>query len=205
MIFKKEKMKAAEILGETPYLHPGEMSRKMLDGSISVDAIKREYRLMGQIHDLLVYIDSHNTHVIVIDSGSEVSSGRLEQVFRLEFKQSSMLNFKNTFKNVIQVNKVAVVRRAGIQGIATQVYKMIVDNGYTLVSDVTQFDPAKALWKKIAADTEYKMYVADIDRGIFQDEDGQDIIYNGMNIDDHDIWTEGSDFNGEYRVLILTK
>jgi hypothetical protein len=198
-------MKAAEILEETPYLHPGEMSRKMLDGSISVDAIKREYRLMGQIHDLLVYIDSHNTHVIIIDSGSEVSSGRLEQVFRLEFKQSSMLNFKNTFKNVIQVNKVAVVRRAGIQGIATQVYKMIVDNGYTLVSDVTQFDPAKALWQKIATDTEYKMYVADIDRGIFQDEDGQDIVYNGMNIDDHDIWTEGSDFNGEYRVLILTK
>lgn len=196
-------MKAGEILEETPYLHPGEMSRKMLDGSISVSAILREYKRLGEIQEFLVYIDNHETHVIVIDSGAEANSGRLEQVFRVEFKQSSMLNFKNAFQSIIQVNKVAVVRRAGIQGIATQVYKMLVDNGFTLVSDITQFDPAKALWKKLALDPAYKVYVADVDHGIFQDEDGNDIVYDGSNLDDHDIWTSGGDYTGQYRVLIL--
>jgi hypothetical protein len=180
-------MKASEILGETPYLHPGEMSRKMLDGGISVNAIKRDYKKLGQIQDLSIYIDSHSTHVIVIDSSSEVSDGRLEQVFRLQFKSSDLLKFKNNFNNIVQVDKVAVLRKAGTQGIASTVYKMIVDHGFTLVSDVTQFDPAKALWKKLADDPEYAMYVADVDHGIFKNEDGVDIVYNGSNISDNDI------------------
>ena len=198
-------MKASELLGETSYLHPGEMSRKMLDGGISIGAIKRDYGKLGQIQDLIVYIDNHNTHVIVIDLTSEVITDRFEQVFRIQFKPSNLLKFKNNFTNLIQVDKASVLRKSGTQGIASTVYKMIVDNGFTLVSDVTQFDPAKALWKKLAQDSVYKIYVADIDQGIFQDEDGIDIVYNGSNINDHDIWTSGSDMNGIYRVLIMTK
>jgi len=161
-------MKASELLCETSYLHPGEMSRKMLDGGISIGAIKRDYGKLGQIQDLIVYIDNHNTHVIVIDLTSEVITDRFEQVFRIQFKPSNLLKFKNNFTNLIQVDKVSVLRKSGTQGIASTVYKMIVDNGFTLVSDVTQFDPAKALWK-------------------------------------NDIWTSGSDMNGIYRVLIMTK
>ena len=52
-------MKASDILGETPYLHPGEMPRKMLDGGISLNAIKRDYKKLGQIQDLIVYMDNH--------------------------------------------------------------------------------------------------------------------------------------------------
>lgn len=198
-------MKASDILGETPYLHPGEMPRKMLDGGISLNAIKRDYKKLGQIQDLIVYMDNHHTHTIVIDLTAEVISERYEQVFRLQFKSSNLLKFKNNFTNIIQVDKVAVLRKAGTQGIASTVYKMIVDNGFTLVSDVTQFDPAKALWRKLAGDSEYQIYVADIDNGIFKDDNGNDIVYNGSNILDQNIWTEGSDYNGEYRVLILTK
>lgn len=198
-------MKAADILGETPCLHPGEMERDILDSSISANAIKRDYRKLGQIQDLVVYIDSHNTHVVVIDLTAIVKNERFEQVLRIQFKQSNLLQFKHDFKNIVQVDKVAVMRAAGTQGIASTVYKMIVDNDFTLVSDVTQFDPAKALWKKLAIDAEYTMYVADVEHGIFRDQDGADIIYNGNNIPDQDIWTEGSDFNGQYRVLILTK
>jgi hypothetical protein len=198
-------MKASELLGETPYLHPGEMSRIMLNNGISANAIRRDYSKLGQIRDLVVYIDSHHTHVIVIDLNSEISNDRFEQVFRVQFKQTNLLKFRHNFINVIQVDKVAVLRNSGTQGIASTVYKMIVDAGFTLVSDVTQFDPAKALWKKLAQDPVYKIYVADIDRGIFQDEDGIDIVYDGTNINEHDIWTSGSDMNGSYRVLIMLK
>lgn len=81
----------------------------------------------------------------------------------------------------------------------------LFDTDYTVVSDVTQFDPAKALWKKLAGGSHYKMFVADIDHGIFKDSAGNDIVYNGANISDSEIWTGGSDFAGNYRVLILTK
>jgi predicted GNAT superfamily acetyltransferase len=103
----------------------------MLDGGISISAIKRDYNKLGQIQDLIVYMDSHSTHVIVIDSSAEVNNDRFEQVFRLQFKSSNLLKFKNNFDNIVQVDKVAVLRKAGTQGIASTVYKMIVDNGFT--------------------------------------------------------------------------
>jgi hypothetical protein len=198
-------MKTSEILGETPYLHRGEMSRKMLDDGISLAAIKREYRKLGEVQDLVIYIDHHDSHVISLDLSAEVKNERFQQVFRIQFKESTLLQFENNFKNCIQIDKVAVLRAAGTQGIATKVYKMLVDHGYTVISDITQFDPARALWKKLATDSEYKVYVADIGYGIFKDQNGKDIVYNGENIADQDIWTEGSDFTGQYRVLILTK
>ena len=198
-------MKASEILKEMPYLHPGEMTRHILHHDLSVAAIKRAYKILGHIGELTVFIDDHTSHVVVVDLSNEVRDGRVARLFRLEFKEKSNLNFANTFKNVVQVDKVAVMPSKGNKEIASTVYKMLVDAGFTVVSDATQFDPAKHLWKKIAHDTNYKMYVADVDRGIFKDTAGDDIVYNGTNISDSEIWTSGSDFNGSYRVLILTK
>ena len=198
-------MKAYEILNEMPYLHPGEMSRHILDNGVSIAAIKRAYVTLGRVGELIVYIDHHSSHVIVIDPGSEVSDSRLSQVFRVQFKPVPLLNFPNNLQNIRQVDKVAVQRAYESQEIATDVYKMLVDRGYTVVSDVSQFEPAQGLWKKVARESGYKTYVADIDHGIFKDANGKDIVYDGTNISDHEIWTSGSDFNGNYRVLILTK
>jgi hypothetical protein len=197
-------MKVSEILEETPYLHPGEMSRKMLDGSISIGAIQREYRLLDMVDNLLIYLSIDNTRVIGINSLENIVD-RVLPVFKLIFKSSNLLKFRHQFQNIIQVDRVAVTTKAGSSGIMSRVYKMLVDRGFTLVSDITQFDPAQALWKKIATDPEYKVYVADIDHGIFRDEDGTGIVYNGTNLDDQDIWTRGGDYAGQYRVLILVK
>lgn len=197
-------MKATDLLSETPYLHPGEMSRKMLDGGISISSIKREYRLMGTIDKLLIYISIDNNRVIGVNAEENIED-RVSPVFKLIFKSSNLLKFKNDFKNIVQVDSVAITTKSGSSGVMSSVYKMLVDNGFTLVSDVTQFDPAKVLWKKLSTDNRYTMYVADVDHGIFQDADGQDIVYDGKNIADNDIWTTGSDSDGNYRVLILNK
>jgi hypothetical protein len=85
----------------------------------------------------------------------------------------------------------------------SSVYKMLVDSGFTLLSDESQYDPAQALWKKLGSDKNYTVYVADTDHGLFKDQDGTPVEYNGRNIPDSDIWTQGSDFNGQYRILIL--
>jgi hypothetical protein len=202
-------MKASEILWETPYLHHGEMSRKMLDGSISVGAYLREYRKIGTVNDIQILMDVQDTHLVGLKLDKDLSSmdikHRIIPVFKLIFKVNNMLNFKHDFVNVIQVDRVAISRSSGNEGIMSSVYKMLVDSGYTIVSDITQFDPARGLWKKLATDTEYKVYVADIEHGIFKDADGQYVVYDGENIPDSDIWSEGSNFDGQYRVLILTE
>jgi hypothetical protein len=90
-------------------------------------------------------------------------------------------------------------------GIMTNVYFLLADSGFTIVSDNTHFETAQGLWKNISKNPEYNVYVADIDNGIFKDKNESDIIYNGHNIPDYDIWTMGSNYDGSYRVLILEK
>lgn len=196
-------MKASE-LTEAPYLHVGEMPRRLLDGGVSISAINREYHQIGEVENLPVYMDGHNSHSIVIDPQQSVGPDRLLQVFRVQFKPNHQLKFTNTFRNVLQISKVAIDRQYGVRGIASQVYNLLVDNGYTLVSDDTQFEPAQSLWKRLAASGDYPVYVADVEHGLFKDANGLPIVYNGSNIPDSDIWSSGSDFNGQYRVMILS-
>jgi len=200
-------MKVSDVLTETPYLHPGEMSRKMLDGSYSINTIQREFsRQLGTIGDMHVLIDTHGAVLIGLHPDDKPTlEGRVLPAFSLRFKRSHLIRFPNQFRNLVQIDTVAIDPFRGNKGVASAIYKMIVDAGYTLVSDVTQYDTAKALWKKIAGDPSYKMYVADVDNGMFKDADGQPIVYNGSNISDAEIWSQGSDYDGQYRVLILTK
>lgn len=198
-------MKATGISSEMPYLHPGEMTRDMLDNGVSDSAIVRDYKKIGTVTGLPMYIDKHETHVIVVNPEEKTESGRMQQVFRMQFKQRHQLSFPNQFKNILQLSKVAVNRQHGTSGLATYVYKLLVSLGYTIVSDDTQFEPAQSLWKRIAADPGVKVYVADVEHGLFKDDNGAPILYNGANIPDQDIWTSGSEYTGQYRVLILTK
>lgn len=198
-------MKMEDVLTETPYLHPGELSRKFLDGGVSREAIARDYSEIGSVSDLPVFLDHSHTHAIVFDPSVETSTGRLLQVFRVTFKKTHTLKFAHAFKNILQIAKVAIDKSYGSQGTAQAVYQILVDRGFTIISDDTQFEPAQALWKRLASAPMYKVYVADVEHGVFKDDDGNEIIYNSKNIPDQDIWSIGSDYSGEYRVLILTK
>lgn len=198
-------MKLSDILVEMPYLHPGEMSRIMLDGSISLSAIKREYNHVGEIDQIKILIDSRNTHVIGIDLTNRSPDDRIIPVFQLTFKTKHDVKFNNHFKNILQVDKVAINPSYGNKSIISSVYKLLVNVGYTIVSDNTQFETAQSLWKKIASDSVYTVFVADVEHGLFKDENGIPIKYDGTNILDQDIWSIGSDFSGQYRVMILTK
>lgn len=198
-------MKLSEFLGEMPYLYSGEMPRKELHSDISISALRREYTAMGRIGTLPVYIDSHQSHVVVVDLTAEVRNGRVPCILRLEFKGTHLIKFPHSFTKVVQVDREEVIPQRANNEIASSVYKMLVDVGYTLVSDIIQFEPAQALWKKIASDHTYTMYIADLEQGILPDVNGNDFIYTGDNIDDNRIWSQAGDFSGYEIVLVLTK
>ena len=197
-------MKISEILKEMPYLHAGEMSRTMLDGSISLKTIKREYRIIGQVNDITVLMQKDNAVVIGISDKIE-SNDRILPLLRILFKDKHELKFKNEFENIIQVDQTAILKMISNVGIISEVYCLLADCGFTVVSDNTHFETAQGLWKKLSTKPGYVVYVADIDHGVFKDKNGSDIIYNGYNIPDYDIWTMGSNYDGSYRVLILEK
>jgi hypothetical protein len=94
-------MKISEILKEMPYLHAGEMSRTMLDGSISLKTIKREYRIIGQVNDITVLMQKDNAVVIGISDKIE-SNDRILPLLRILFKDKHELKFKNEFENIFK-------------------------------------------------------------------------------------------------------
>lgn len=190
-----------------PYLSPGEMGRESLDGTISTAALDREYKQLITIDDVEVRIDSQSTHCIGIDVDRKPNDeGRVRQVFRIRFKPTHELNFDHGLRNPVQIDKVAINRSFGNQGIMSRVYKALANVGYSVISDSTQFEPAQSLWMKIANDPNYAVRIADLDnRGFFKDADGRDIQYRGPDLIKADAWTTGSDFKGYNRVIVLTK
>lgn len=195
-----------------PYLNQGEMSVPIFhnDGSISINTLTREFTLMFSINmvDFGIidfYFDDHKVRLIGLDS-TVGNSSRVKPIFSLYFKPKSFAQ-SVIDTNTIQVNNVYLDRDLRSKQIASQVYFQLAKLGYTIISDTVQFETAQGLWKKIASESSKHgcvVYAADTDHGIFKDADGNKIVYNGTNIKDHEIWTSGSDFDGNYRVLILT-
>lgn len=144
------------------------------------------------------------TAVGVYDGGED-NDGRFVQLFRIIFKRKHELNFKHPFTNILQEDRIKAIKEIAGQGVMSNVYKLIVSRGYTLVSDNAHFDPAQGLWLKMAKDLSNFIWVADVDNGLFSDNRGKPLRYVGQkSLIDADAWTTGSDYNGTYRLIILT-
>ncbi len=201
-------MKISDVIKEMPYLHPGGMPiDKKLDGSYSAAALKRDFIVVGNVDDVAIVLHNTNRFAIGIDPDQTTSEGRFLPTFKLDFKQTPVppAHLNLPAETTLQVNSVVTAKHNQNRAIASTVYKTIVDAGYTIISDNTQFDPGAALWKKLASDPHYNVIVADVDHGPFKDEDGKAIKYDGTNIADSEIWSQGSDFSGTYRVFVLYK
>jgi hypothetical protein len=200
-------MKLQDVLKEMPYLHPGEMPiDKKLDGSYSAATLKRDFKRVGTIGDAEVLM--HNTHrFVIVITENQTAAGRYQPIFRVEFKANVEIavDIGLSKAKMLQVNSVVVAKHEQGKQLASSVYKTLVDSGFVIVSDNTQFDPGAALWKKLAADSAYTTIVVDVDHGSYKDIAGTVIQYDGKNINDREIWSHGSDFDGVHRVLVLYK
>lgn len=195
-------MKMSELLAEMPYLNRGEMTRENVVGYMSANALDTRYTYIGHDLNIYWYLCNDLSHLSAVDTESKTpDSTRLREMFRLRFKESDELRFTHKFAKVLQINSVSISPDYGNRGTGSRIYQSLANRGYTLVSDTTQFEPAKSLWKKLAQIE--TVFVADVDYGLFKDAGGLPIVYDGANIADADIWSEGSNFDGNYRVLIL--
>jgi hypothetical protein len=199
---------AYQRLLEMPYLHHGAMPIK-LDGSYSREALQRTFTPLSThtINGKEAFVLIHTQELFVVVVTADLTEeGRYLPIMQLDFKDTHELKFDHTLPGVVlQVNSVAVSQRFQSHGIASVVYTELVDHGYAIVSDNTQFETAQGLWKKLSGIAGYRVVVADVDNGYFRDSNGVVIQYDGNNIPDADIWSQGSDYTGQYRVLILSR
>ena len=197
-----------------PYMHDGDLQRDDFHSTfISTSAIKREYTLIGlyEIEDTMVelFLLKATPKVIgcipVANKDGE-SSNRV--IFALHFKQKNTLVTTPAFihGHILQVDKVSIAHEYGNYGIASFVYAQLAKHGFAVLSDTSQFAPGAALWQKLAKRahlTNYNIYVLDDEYGFIKDAKGDPVVYNGSNISSAKIWTNGGDFDGQNKLLLM--
>lgn len=210
-------MKAAEILSETPYVHDGDykapegMDKKTYH---SDGALSRQYEHLGfEVFDaerVDFYLQDDLRLVGVIKEKKEKTQEMSNLiVFSLRFKSyKTIVNYPDGIdtEKVLQVDSVYTRPEFRTFGIASYVYTLLVEQGFIVVSDTSQFTDGKQLWKKISREAkfnDYVIHIIDDEKGFVKDKSGKVIAYDSSNIDDAKIWTSGMNFDGEHILLMM--
>lgn len=201
-----------QILKETPYTHDGVLKRKNM-GFISNTSLSRLYTLIGKIDTPKGEVSIHmlNSSPSIIGTVKDIKEGEESNsgCFSLNFKKVHTLEvilpgIKKS--KILQIDKAIVKKDYEGYGIASFTYSSLVKLGYTILSDTTQFNDGKQLWKRMATKAhlrDYVVYILD-DTYEFYKKDGKIVKYDGSNIDDAEIWSKGEDYS-KYHVLLVMK
>jgi len=200
-------MKFSEFIYEMPVKYPEPKQTVNNNGSISIDAINRLYdqlgfRTLNVIGEIVIFMAKNKSHVIGVRS-DELSSGsdRVDQIFRLVFKDEPTFTGAQKFVNPKHVKWVRVNTDYQVSGISTEIYGAVASCNYSIISDITQYEPGVKLWESLAK--KYGVLIVDVTRGVLSN-DGKPIIYDGKNIPSEEIWSTVPDRSKEDIVLVLT-
>ena len=185
-------------------------------GQVSVSTLSRDHSFLGSVNThhgekiRLYGLKNPQFSVIrgVIDGHTDLGVLTNFVVFVLRFKSSVHASLPTDVDKTkaLQVNSVFVAPEFRGEGLSSTVYKLLASKGFCIISDNTQFQDGKELWKKLVRDTaegEYKIFVLDDEYGFKTDDAGKPIEYNGTNIKDSEIWTAGDDFTGYHKLLVM--
>ena len=209
-------MKLNEILNEMPYLIKGEYPAPKYieeDTFISSQSLEREYtKLVSKAIDGVNvdfwYLKKGTSVIGVIEKKKDKVDSNLI-IFSLRFK------LKNTIKNApselkgkigLQVDGVFTQQDFRSRSLASIVYYSLVKKGYVIISDTGQFDGGQGLWKKLAKDSvhaDYKVYVLHDSGEFIKTDAGDKKEYNGSNIPDNEIWSQGQELYGDNILLVM--
>lgn len=118
--------------------------------------------------------------------------GQLRQlvVTRLDFQRASGIPVEN------ELHAHTVYTHPDYRGefLAGALYILLARYGYAVVSDFEQWNGGKALWKKMAKESEMRKYAIriwdDSQEDWFRDNNGNVLKYNASNLDDESIWQD---------------
>lgn len=219
-------MKLSELvtLLEMPQFVDRELPREEpQQAKMSVDAFEREYSLLtkynvnydgGEPVTVVVGLRHDKTGAVSGDLFKDPQENRwyvhirINLTFHEEPQQSEIPG------DVLQVDTVIAGTGTKSQGQGYNLYKALVDGGYTLLSDNVQYIGGKKLWDKIirkAVADGYQVYILKGDK-LMRGEDGKAIHFDGHNIDHNQVWKKpggaaerAQDQEAYHTLLVATK
>lgn len=191
--------------------------KKFGESWISYGAAKRAYNELADFSargvnvKILQHKESPRFVIGVIDSVKKIDkSPAWKCVFSLKFKEYHTLNkipAELTNTKILQVDYVESSDEIDTAGLAPFTYMVLVQDGYTIISDTAQFNGGIGLWKKLARESGFvdmQVNLLDDEFGFTKDASGKLVNYDGVNIQKQQIWTDGQNMTGEHTLLVLT-
>lgn len=209
-------MKLSDLLEEPVIYDSGQHADKAIDLFQSDRALIADFKpifsmntTLGNIRFLAKKHPENSLIRGVVQDQDDIGRSVNRIIFQLKFKaKTSLINFPHEIDSgkCLQVNSVFISDDFRKLGIASRIYKFLTSAGFVIISDSSQYEDGKELWKKLVRDTvqgKYKIYVLDDEYGFKKDAAGKPIEYDGTNIKDSEIWTSGDDFSGYHKLLVM--
>ena len=176
----------------------------------SVDTLDRDYDLLGttQVRDQkIIAALKKDKSVAIIGPAVTRDDGKpsMEVVATIKFHEAPDLG--DAGGKSLQIDTVVATDDAQGFGYGYQLYKMILNHGYTIVSDNIQYVGGKELWLKIirkSAADRHNVFVLQ-DGKYMRDQAGNPIIFDGVNISPDDIWSTNKKSVPHYNTLLVAK
>lgn len=197
-------MKLSELLSEAPDFINRELP--VTDNEIryrfySDDTIKRDFLILSKTKvgsDTILTIIKKDYSFAVIGERSVRSSDNtpgLRLIGHLDFKPEVQWEYwpkeqYATDERILQVDGVQILNAEKLRGFAKLFYESIVDAGFILVSDTTQYIGGRKLWEKLAKSSKHKVLL--VKDGNLIMNNNTPLIYNGTNYPESDIWRDSN-------------
>lgn len=209
-------MKLQEFLMEMPDFINKEMPI-ITNGTIrfySIDTIERDFDLISKTIKnneefwTILKKDKSIASIGILSRRKEDNKLGLDLLGILDFKESPDFSFNrliNVNEKVLQVDSVNIYSDK-FQGFGYLLYSTLVEYGYILVSDHTQYLGGKKLWEKISKlsnSNKYSVFI--VNNGeVLLDDNGMPLEYNGSNLNDDEICGDKtSNINDSRRYVLL--
>jgi len=154
-----------------------EGSRNMVS-TISTIPLKLNWTYLGKIStrnkdEYEVYLNSSkDTYVCGNIVSFENGDTMFEVDFEIKLSHKTQIEKRFGMKNLMNVDGVKVNKNKQGQGIATSMYKFLVNQeNLTILGDELQYFGARKLWKRLSASEDMIVDIIDIDKDIYLEKD----------------------------------
>ena len=178
---------------------------------VSVDTLDREYDMLGvfKVRDLtIVAALKKDKSSAIIGPAVRRNDDKLsmEVVATISFHEAPDLGEASGGKS-IQVDTVVATDDVQGFGYGYQLYKMLLNHGYTVVCDNIQYIGGKELWLKIirkSAADKHNVFILRYGKYV-RDTAGDPVVFDGVNISPDDVWSTDKKSQRHYYTLLVAK
>jgi len=178
---------------------------------VSIDTLDRDYILLEatQVGDKKIIAGlKKDKSIAIIGPAVQRNDGKtsMEVMAQIEFHEGTV-GGEAGGRATLQISLVEAADKIRGFGYGYQLYKMILNKGYTIVSDNVQYVGGKELWLKIirkSAADKHNVFI--MQQGKYmRDESGNPIVFDGVNISPEDIWSEDKKSEKHFYTLLVAK